>query len=622
MKNISDNRKFWKTVKPLFSDKIQTPGSITLLEGDELVSEDKKVAEILNDYFVKITARLEISEVEENLIKTNELSDPINIAVNMYKRHPSIQLIKQRVTVGEKLSFQQVSLEEILSQLKNLDPSKASPFGSIPVKILTEHSDLFAPLVQLFINESIDTSKFPKELKKGDITSLFKNDDAFAKKNYRPITVLPAISKIYERTFSGQIAHYMENVLSPYQCAYRKGYNTQHALLRLIEKCRSFLDMKGFAGAILMGLSKAFDCLNHELLIAKLEAYGFSRSALKLVYDYLSNRKQRVKVNGSFSSWQESIKGVPQGSVLGPLLFNVFINDLFFLVEETDICNYADDTTIYVCGHELEHIVSSLETDAQKLSKWFLHNCMKLNHDKCHLLIFGEKNTDVSVQIGATTITESGEEKLLGVTLDKKLDFKNHVNTLCKKAGQKLHALARISNYVDVEKLRTMMNAFVVSQFSYCPLVWMFHDRSVDKKINKIHERALRIAYKDSRSNFEELLTKANAVSIHHKNLQLLATEIFKTQRNLNPRFMNQIFVEKDTPYTLRGGRNILAPKPNTTGYGIENARFLGAKIWHTMPSSLKESQTLNSFKKDIKNHQFDCNCRLCKRFVKNLGFL
>ena len=182
LKNISDNRKFWKTVKPLFSDKIQTLGSITLLEGDELVSEDKKVAEILNDYFVNITASLEISEIEENLIKTNELSDPINIAVNMYKRHPSIQLIKQRVTVGEKFSFQQVSLEEILSQLKNLDPSKASPFGSIPVKILTEHSDLFAPLVQLFINESIDTSKFPKELKKGDITSLFKNDDAFAKR--------------------------------------------------------------------------------------------------------------------------------------------------------------------------------------------------------------------------------------------------------------------------------------------------------------------------------------------------------------------------------------------------------------------------------------------------------
>ena len=191
----------FKTVKPLFSDKIQTPGSITLLEGDELVSDDKKVAEILNGYFVNITASVEISGVEENLVKTNEVSDPIDIDVNMYKRHPSIQLIKQRVTVNEKFSFQRVSLEEISSQFKNLDPTKASPFGSIPVKMLTEHSDLFAPLVQLFINESIDTSNFPKELRKGDITSLFKNGDAFAKKNYRPIIVLPAISKFTKEHF-------------------------------------------------------------------------------------------------------------------------------------------------------------------------------------------------------------------------------------------------------------------------------------------------------------------------------------------------------------------------------------------------------------------------------------
>ena len=184
-----------------------------------------------------------------------------------------------------------------------------------------------------------------------------------------------------------------------------------------------------------------------------------------------------------------------------------------------------------------------------------------------------------------------------------------------------LHALARISNYVDVEKLRVVMNAFVVSQLIYCPLVWVFHDRSVNKKINKMHERSLRIAYKDCCSNFEELLMKANTVSIHHKNLQLIATEIFKTQRNLNPSFMNQVFVEKDTPYSLSSGRNILAPRPNTAGSGIENARFLGAKIWHTMPSTLKEPQTLNSFKRDIKSYNFEWTCRLCKEFVQNLGF-
>ena len=204
------------------------------------------------------------------------------------------------------------------------------------------------------------------------------------------------------------------------------------------------------------------------------------------------------------------------------------------MVEETDVCNCADDTTIYVCGNNLKHIVSSLETDAQKLSSGFLIILWSWILTNIIFLIFEDKNTEVSVQIGATLITESVEEQLLGITLDKHLDFKSHVNSLCKKASQKLHALARISSYVDVEKLRIMINAFVVSQFSYCSLAWMFHDTSIIKKINKIHERALRISCKNNCSNFEELLLKANTVSIHHKNLQLLATEIFKTQKNLN----------------------------------------------------------------------------------------
>ena len=208
------------------------------------------------------------------------------------------------------------------------------------------------------------------------------------------------------------------------------------------------------------------------------------------------------------------------------------------MVDETEICNYADDTTIYACGHELEHIVSSLETGAQKFSDWFLGKSMKLNPDKYHLLVLGGKHWRIS-----TYWWDNGNgiswRKILAVTLDKNLESKKHVNILCKRAGQKLHALARISNYMDTEKLRKMMKTFVISQLSYCPLIWMFHDRSAIKKINKTHERALRITYKDSCSTFDELLKKAKSESIHQRNLQLLATEReFKTHSNLNPSFM------------------------------------------------------------------------------------
>ena len=243
---------------------------------------------------------------------------------------------------------------------------------------------------------------------------------------------------------------------------------------------------------------------------------------------------------------------------------------------------------------------------------------MYRNKDKSHLLVFGNKDDEVTVNISGSLIKESDEEKLLGVTLHKTLNFKSHVNNLCKKASQKLHALARVSRYMDKPQLKLTITSFVMSHFSYCPLVWMFHDRKSNNKISKIHERALRIIHKDSISNFEELLIKSNSVSVHQRNLQLLLTEIYKTVNNLNPSFMAEVFVTKDVPYNLRG---ILLCQTNL--YGIDTIRFVGQKLWQTLPREIKESQSLEIFKRNIKTiRPFDCSCKLCKNFITNLGFL
>ena len=280
-----------------------------------------------------------------------------------------------------------------------------------------------------------------------------------------------------------QILNYVEKYLSPYLFGFRKGHSTGQCLNIMLGGWKSALDQKKFVGAVLTDLSKVFDCLNHHLIIAKLEAYGFSNQALFLVYDYLSNRTQRSKIKSTFSSWREIKHGFPQGSILGPLLFN--IDDIFLFVENTNIANYADNNTPYAIESNLDALLYTLQHEINILLTWFHDNEMKSINGKCHLIIVnGNEN---KIKIGNQEIAESKFVKLLGLTIDNKLDFNEHVTNILKKANQKLHALARIAKYLEPYKLRVVMKTLIDSQFNYCPLTWMFHSRILNNKINKLH---------------------------------------------------------------------------------------------------------------------------------------
>ena len=187
--------------------------------------------------------------------------------------------------------------EDVMTQIERLDQKKASPMERIPAKVLKENSDLLLPYLSSTYNSYILENYFPNELKSGDISSLFKTDNAFTKKNYRPITVLSSVSKIFDRLMYEQVIPFAECFLSFLLCGFWKDYNTQRAFLKFVETYKATIDIRGFAGVLLVDLSKALDSLNHELLFAKLHAYGFARSALTLFHSYHSNRRQRVKFN-------------------------------------------------------------------------------------------------------------------------------------------------------------------------------------------------------------------------------------------------------------------------------------------------------------------------------------
>ena len=289
------------------------------------------------------------------------------------------------------------------------------------------------------LNSCLKREIFPNELKLADITPIFKSVDSTAKKNYRPISILNSISKLFEKLIQNQLNPFFDKKLSEHLCGYRKGYTTQYALLNLIESWKKFRDKKGYAAAVLMDLSKAFDTINHELLVAKLHAYGVTGPSLRLLMSYLSNRHQRTKVNDMYSTWEELLTGVPQGSVLGPLLFNIYLNDIFYFVEYTEVCNFADDTTPNSCGYDVNEVLTDVEHDSTILLEWFRDNFMTLNADKCHLLFSGHKHEQMFASLSDETIWKENLIILLRILIHSNLTFHDHFKFFCKKRLAKIN---------------------------------------------------------------------------------------------------------------------------------------------------------------------------------------
>ena len=476
---------------------------------------------------------------------------------------------------------------------------------------------MICPFITNLINDCIENSSFPDKLKLAEITPIPKTEDSQYVGDFRPISILPAISKLFEKVLSNQLSAYFDNIFCNLLCGFRKRHSTQHALMQLLRSWQKRLDNGNIVGTILMDLSKAFDCLPHDLIIAKCAAYGVDLKSLCLLKDYLSNRYHRVKIGNIFSDFLLLITGVPQGSILGPLLFNIFLNDIFEFVEEASLCNFADDNTLFAHAKRLHQVLQTLELETVNLIEWFRVNSIAANPGKFQLMLLGNVGNIDSVRIDFNNLVLEPKScvKLLGIKIDYKLNFSEHVKTLCKSASNKVKALFRIRPYLDVISAKKLSEAFILSTFNYCPLIWMYGCKGNNTLINKVHTRTLRAVYFDFSSSFEILLEKDASVSIHVKNLRFLLCEIYRIVWRESPSFLWDMFTTTKFPYEFRSGnRRILLPSVGRTQtYGLNSLAFRGCLLWNCLPQKFKTASSSKLFKIKLKSwFGENCTYKIC----------
>mgnify|MGYP000745461007 FL=1 len=368
------------------------------------------------------------------------------------------------------------------------------------------------------------------------------------------------------------------------------------------------------AGILLVDLSKAFDCLPHPLISAKLYAYGASPDAVNLLTDYLSNRKQRVKVGDATSSWASILKGVPQGSILGPVIFNIFMNDIFCCIKDGILFNYADDNTVLVKADTKQELLNKISLNGENLITWCTDNQMEANASKFQVMISNE-TTSTQVVFDGTNVQSEQSVRLLGVQLDNKFNFSEHISNITKTATRQLNCLKRLGHFLDQNTRLLLYKSFVLSNFNYCPAVWHFCGATNSLKLEKIQLRALRFVYNEYHSDYDSLLKRANLPTLELGRLRHIATEVFKAFHRLNPAYICDMFNLHSHGYSLRAKNKLFQSHKRSTKGGLHSFSHIGTKVWNNLPNDMRTEPDFKIFKRQLKNWDgFKCKCTFCRQ--------
>ena len=523
---------------------------------------------------------------------------------------------ENKIDITNNFSFSKTTENTILKLLNNINPSKAAGIDNIAGKFLKDGASVLAkPLTQI-CNLSISLSIFPKQCKHAKLKPLFKKGSTTEPKNYRPISLLPLISKIIEKVIHDQTQAYLDknDIIYKYQSGFRSKHSTNSCLSFLCDKVQKGFEKGKLTGMILIDLQKAFDTIDHKILLQKLKFLGFSKSAISWFKSYLDQRIFSVQIEEFLSSPGDLKCGVPQGSILGPLLFLLYVNDMSQAVT-CDLLLYADDSCLLCEGDSLEQIETKLNIDFNTLCEWFVDNKLSIHfgQDKTKSIVFGTarklKNLpELNIKHGDIKIEQHSQVVYLGCTLNNTLSGDAMAIKALKKINGRLKFLYRKSSFLTNSLKRLMCNALIQPHFDFACLAW--YPNLSEKIINKIQtcqNKCIRFCL--SMGNRDHVgvdeFKRINWLPTRERFEQCVLVNIYKFFSNLAPQYFAEMYYPVVQGYNSRSSFQKLTLPFKSTKRGQKSLSYFGPKIWNGLNSELKMSTCVNNFKHKLKSNFF-----------------
>ena len=592
----NDAKKFWKVIRNVVPSNKSSPRQDILLKHDGLKLDRTEVAPYINDYFInvgKVTA--EQSNPPSASASAPDSTHSSYCDTSSDGPQPNSPRTKQTDCNDSQDFFKlyEVTEQDVLKVIKEMNVSKSSGLDDISSFIIKEAFQLLVPEVTYMFNLSIKTATFPKLWKKALVIPIPKSGNLTNVKNYRPISLLPLPGKILEKLIHQQLSNYLESesLLTNAQHGFRKKRFTVHSVAQLITYVNKKMDTRMPTLAVYVDFKKAFDCVQHPVLLNKLSQLNIDRSVTDWIGSYLSEREQRVLANNNYSPFQEVTQGVPQGSVLGPLFYIIYANDISKVVKNCERALYADDTVLYVASRDFNTSVVKLQQDINSLSRWCTTNGIKANTEKTKVMVFGSANClkglpEFEIKIEDSPLVKVSSYKYLGVTLDEQLNYNLHVTRLIGSVTAKLNQFRRMRSFLNTKAAVLVYKCMLLPVLEYGDIFLTTASVINKKRLQVLQNKGLRCALQlGSETSVDNLHEEANILSLKFRREQHLLNHMFdqaQNQNSLRPEPLSNI-------RTRSHKKRLLKIKRPYTEKFKKSLAYAGPKKWNSLPAEFHQ---------------------------------